>query len=95
VSVRSPRAHVRDKGWPPFVRENDVSGTVGEARRLEAFRIRLAGSAAFDVCYSVHVQCHGWMPVTADVARYLSHHVLSPLATFAPMSSAMGSPAWG
>jgi serralysin len=62
------RAHVRDKGWLPFVRELDVSGTVDEERRLEAFRIRLTGSSAFDVCYSVHVQDHGWMPEVCDGA---------------------------
>jgi hypothetical protein len=62
------RGHVQDGGWLPFVREGDIAGTIGQARRMEAVRIRLVGSAAFDVCYSVHVQDGGWTTEVCDGA---------------------------
>lgn len=40
-----------------------MSGTSGQAKRLEAIRIRLTGELAkhFDVYYRVHAQSFGWM----------------------------------
>ena len=40
-----------------------MSGTSGEAKRLEAIQIRLYGEMAehFDVYYRVHAQSFGWL----------------------------------
>ena len=40
-----------------------TSGTVGQAKRLEAIRIRLTGemSQKYDIYYRVHSQTYGWM----------------------------------
>ena len=40
-----------------------MSGTSGEAKRLEAIQIRLYGEMAekYDVYYRVHAQTYGWL----------------------------------
>ncbi len=40
-----------------------MSGTSGEAKRLEAIRINLTGEMAahYDVYYRVHAQTYGWL----------------------------------
>lgn len=40
-----------------------MSGTSGEAKRLEAIEIRLTGQMAehFDIYYRVHAQSFGWL----------------------------------
>ena len=40
-----------------------MSGTSGEAKRLEAIQIRLTGDMAehFDIYYRVHAQSYGWL----------------------------------
>ena len=40
-----------------------MSGTEGEAKRLEAIEIRLTGEMAehYDVYYRVHAQTYGWL----------------------------------
>ena len=47
-------------GW---VADNALSGTSGQAKRMEAMQVRLTGAAAeqFDIYYRVHVQNIGWM----------------------------------
>lgn len=62
--------HVQTYGWQGD--ENDIttwatngkmSGTKGEAKRLEAIRIKLTGQVAnyYDVYYRVHSQTFGWL----------------------------------
>ena len=40
-----------------------MSGTSGQAKRLEAIQIRLTGDISnyFDIYYRVHCQTYGWM----------------------------------
>ena len=40
-----------------------MSGTSGQAKRLEAIRIRLKGEIAnhYNICYRVHAQTYGWL----------------------------------
>ena len=54
-----------------------MSGTSGQAKRLEAIRIRLTGELAnhYDIYYRVHAQSFGWMGwakngEAAGTARY-------------------------
>ena len=59
----SYRTHVQSIGWQNPVTNGVMSGTTGEAKRLEAIRIELTGtiSSYYDVYYRVHAQSYGWM----------------------------------
>jgi uncharacterized protein YjdB len=48
-----------------------MSGTSGEAKRIEAIRIKLTGEMAkhYDVYYRVYVQGIGWMGWTKNGAK--------------------------
>lgn len=45
-----------------------MSGTSGQAKRLEAIQIRLTGDMAeqYDVYYRVHAQSYGWLGWTSN-----------------------------
>jgi len=62
--------HVQKYGWQgevdkpeTWVTEGKMSGTSGEAKRLEAICIQLTGEMAekYDVYYRVHAQTYGWL----------------------------------
>jgi hypothetical protein len=57
------RTHVQTYGWQGWVSDGAMSGTTGQAKRLEAIQIRLTGEMAsrYDVWYHVHAQTFGWM----------------------------------
>lgn len=56
------RTHVQSYGWQNYVYDGAVSGTTGEAKRLEAIEIRLGNTGAYDlgVQYRTHIQSYGW-----------------------------------
>lgn len=45
------------------VSNGEMSGTQGEAKRLEAIKIELTGANAqnYDIYYRVHAQSYGWL----------------------------------
>lgn len=49
-------AYCQDIGWQGEKHDGEVAGTVGQSRRLEAFRIRMDG----DVYAKVHIAHIGW-----------------------------------
>lgn len=55
--------HVQTYGWQDPVNDGEVSGTSGQALRLEAIQIALTGSNAsnYDIYYRVHAQHYGWL----------------------------------
>ena len=62
--------HVQTYGWQgnesnpnTWKRDGQMSGTSGEAKRLEAIRIALTGEMAahYDIYYRVHAQSFGWL----------------------------------
>ena len=62
--------HVQTYGWQgnennqnTWKRDGAMSGTSGQAKRLEAIRINLTGEMAahYDVYYRVHAQTYGWL----------------------------------
>lgn len=57
------RTHVQDYGWQGYVSNGALSGTSGQAKRLEAIQIKLTGKMAdkYDVYYRVHAQTYGWL----------------------------------
>ena len=56
------QTHVQTYGWQNWVGENQVSGTSGQSKRLEAIRISLnnKGSYSGGIQYRTHVQTYGW-----------------------------------
>ena len=52
--------HVQSNGWKNWVSDGTIGG---EAKRMEAIRIRLTGEAAnhYDIYYRVHTQTYGWL----------------------------------
>ena len=57
------RVHVQSKGWQSWRDSNEVAGTLGEEKRLEAIEIKLTGELAekYDVYYRAHCQSYGWL----------------------------------
>ena len=58
------KSHIQTYGWESaFKKNNQLSGTSGEAKRLEAIEIKLTGEIAtyYDVYYRVHAQKFGWL----------------------------------
>lgn len=59
--------HVQDYGWIPFVTDGAMSGTTGQAKRIEAIKINLQGTRyTGDIIYSTHVQDYGWLNNVSD-----------------------------
>ena len=56
----SYRVHVQDIGWMNYVKNNELSGTIGQSKRIEAIKINVNGIDG-DILYQVHVQDIGWM----------------------------------
>lgn len=53
--------HVQDIGWMNNVNNNEISGTVGQSKRLEAITININTMPAdSSIQYSTHVQDIGW-----------------------------------
>ena len=56
------QTHVQTYGWLAEVANGKMSGTEGEAKRLEAIRIRLDNqSYTGNIEYRTHVQSYGWL----------------------------------
>ena len=53
--------HVQSIGWQDSVKNGDLSGTVGQRKRLEAIKIDIENNQGLNVQYSTHVQSKGWM----------------------------------
>lgn len=54
-------SHVQTYGWQPTVYDGAVSGTEGQAKRLEGIKISLASNPDQNqIRYKTHVQTYGW-----------------------------------
>lgn len=54
-------SHVQQKGWLPEVTNGKVTGTTGQALRMEALKVTLKDSQyAGSISYRTHVQSMGW-----------------------------------
>ncbi|GIN69658.1 hypothetical protein J14TS2_01330 [Bacillus sp. J14TS2] len=61
--------HVQTHGWLKTVKDGTLSGTTGEAKRLEAIKISIENMNDLGLNYSTHVQTYGWQdPVSAGKA---------------------------
>ena len=57
-------SYIEGKGWEnTWKRNNQVSGSVGEGKRIEQVKMRLVGDITnyYDVYYRTHVQGFGWL----------------------------------
>ena len=58
----SYQSHISDIGWQAYKHDGELSGTEGEARRLEAIRIKRSDSLPIgEISYRTHVQDYGWL----------------------------------
>ena len=55
------KTHVQEFGWQNDVSDGMLSGTAGQAKRLEGIKIKLSDELNGDISYSTHVQNIGWM----------------------------------
>lgn len=68
-SMLTYNSHVQTHGWMGYIPEGEISGTSGEAKRLEAIRIRLNNpDYEGSVEYCTHVQTYGWQEWKSDDA---------------------------
>ena len=52
--------HVQTYGWQDNKKDGELSGTVGEYKRLEGIKINLDSSIEGDVEYQTFVQTYAW-----------------------------------
>lgn len=55
------KTHVQSYGWQNYVYDGSISGTSGEAKRLEGIEIGInADDASTGIRYKTHIQTYGW-----------------------------------
>ena len=59
------QTHVQSYGWQNDVGQGKISGTVGQAKRLEAIRINVHSTEG-SIRYRTHVQTYGWQDWAYD-----------------------------
>jgi uncharacterized protein YjdB len=65
-SLISYATHVQDIGWQKEVSDGEMSGTEGQAKRLESIKISINNVQDLGVKYSTHVQDYGWLDYVSD-----------------------------
>ena len=59
------QTHVQTYGWQNWVKNGNMSGTTGKAKRLEGIRIKLKNIEGH-IEYQTHVQTYGWQDWVSD-----------------------------
>ena len=60
-SLISYQSHVQTYGWEEKVYEGELSGTTGQAKRMEAIKLSLSDPTyQSELQYQVHMQTYGW-----------------------------------
>ena len=56
--------HIQGDGWKFNLTEDDLLGTTGKSKRMEAIVIRSNGlnEQGFKIQYKVHIEKFGWLP---------------------------------
>ena len=52
--------HIQDIGWQNQVKDGEMAGTEGQAKRLEAIKITLKDLSGVKIKYQTHIQAIGW-----------------------------------
>ena len=60
------RTHIQNIGWQDFVTNGGMSGTEGEAKRLESIEIDIESELDLGIKYATHVQDLGWLNYVSD-----------------------------
>ena len=73
ITIRKPsvsyRTHVQTYGWQGWKKDGAMSGTSGQAKRLEGINIKLSNLPyAGSIVYRTHVQTYGWQGWRKDGA---------------------------
>ena len=72
------RTHVQTYGWQGWKFNGQMSGTSGEAKRLESIQIRLSNKQyTGSICYTTHVQSIGWQNNLKDMSTWMKDGQLS------------------
>ena len=58
--------HVQTFGWQDYVSDGAMSGTSGQAKRLEGIKIKLNRNISGGITYQTHVQSYGWQNWVSD-----------------------------
>lgn len=56
----SYRTHVQSYGWQSYMPSGKLSGTIGQAKRLEAIQMKLDSTIDGKIQYKTHIQSYGW-----------------------------------
>ena len=59
-------SHVESIGWQNYVNDNNISGTTGQTKRLEAFKIKLNTKITGSINYNSYVTKRGWSSYVSD-----------------------------
>lgn len=62
----SYQTHIQNAGWQDWKSKESLSGTTGQALRLEGIKIKLSDSPNLGVSYQTHVQNVGWQDWVTD-----------------------------
>jgi uncharacterized protein YjdB/GH25 family lysozyme M1 (1,4-beta-N-acetylmuramidase) len=62
------RTHIQNYGWQAFKYNSEISGTTGEAKRVEAFSMSISGisPSQLGIKYRAYVQSYGWQDWVSD-----------------------------
>ena len=68
--IVSYKTHVQSFGWQKWVHNGAMSGTSGQAKRLEGINIKVTNCPYDgDIVYTTHVQTYGWQGKPDDATR--------------------------
>ena len=69
----SYRTHVQSYGWQKWKHNGEMSGTSGEAKRLEGINIKLTNKDyEGGIAYTTHVQTYGWQGDENDSSKWMT-----------------------
>jgi len=68
------RTHVQSYGWQAWKYNGQMSGTSGQAKRLEGINIELRNKdCSGDIVYTTHVQTYGWQGSETDQSKWFKN----------------------
>ena len=72
------RTHVQTYGWQGWKYNGQMSGTSGQAKRLEGIEIKLTNAPySGGICYTTHVQSYGWQEPTNNPSAWRRNGTMS------------------
>ena len=53
--------YIENQKWQKEVSDGNLSGTNGDAKRIEAIKVKVQNLPGVDISYQTHMQSHGWL----------------------------------